>query len=535
MAFHRIERVEDQKGNTLPGWTVEVRLASDDTTVVPIFYDSAQTLPISGNRAAVDLITGNYDYWVTSGTYNEHFYDADGIERDEYTQGIPMYGDVSSEAQAAVADAEAAADLAQGSAVAVPYDSWTELVAVTGAPGDYAIVYDDAGTHTDPVTSTSVNNVGLYRWSASPAGWERIAPTNAVLAAGYRDEAQGFASDAEQSASAAQTAAELVAASGQFVYDSYADADADKGDIPDGQVVQVLVDETRSDGRTIYRLSSDTLNFVRELGSFSGGTLSSALTVPASTTGSAGLTVPPGDAPSSPNNGNIWTTTAGIFARIAGATRQLASLNGTEAFTNKTFDLTDNTVQGTPAEWDAAVQGDSFAYQSDIGDIAALDSVSNANWSGDDLDVTNGGTGASTAAAARSNLGAVGAASASDVRTGTATDVGMTPASLFAAAAPVTLTDAATIAVDMGAGINFNVTLGGNRTLGAPSNAKPGQSGRIRVTQDGTGGRTLSYASAWKPITATPVIETAAGKVNIFAYFVNDASNIELSYVGALA
>lgn len=43
---------------------------------------------------------------------------------------------------------------------------------------------------------------------------------------------------------------------------------------------------------------------------------------------------------------------------------------------------------------------------SDAGDLATKDTVNNGDWSGTDLAVTNGGTGASNASGARSNLGA---------------------------------------------------------------------------------------------------------------------------------
>lgn len=122
----------------------------------------------------------------------------------------------------------------------------------------------------------------------------------------------------------------------------------------------------------------------------------------------------------------------------------------------------------------------------------------------------------------------------SQIWTGATPSVYVSPLRLYSSAAPVALTDAATIAVDLNAGFNFNVTLGGNRTLGNPTNAKVGQSGRIRVTQDGTGGRTLAYAANWKHVGSVPTIATGAGAVNLFAYYVNGASDIELSYIGTI-
>lgn len=61
----------------------------------------------------------------------------------------------------------------------------------------------------------------------------------------------------------------------------------------------------------------------------------------------------------------------------------------------------------------------------------------------------------------------------------------------------VTLTDAATIAVDASLGNIFKVTLGGNRTLGTPTNPLDGQRITFQITQDGTGGRTLAYSSGY--------------------------------------
>lgn len=51
-----------------------------------------------------------------------------------------------------------------------------------------------------------------------------------------------------------------------------------------------------------------------------GDTLTGRLTTAPSTTLASGLNVAPGSTPTSPNNGDVWTTTAGIFVRINGAT-----------------------------------------------------------------------------------------------------------------------------------------------------------------------------------------------------------------------
>jgi hypothetical protein len=94
----------------------------------------------------------------------------------------------------------------------------------------------------------------------------------------------------------------------------------------------------------------------------------------------------------------------------------------------------------------------------------------------------------------------------------------------------VSLTDAATIAVDLSLGNNFSVTLGGNRTLGAPTNTTAGQSGVIVVTQDGTGSRTLAYNSIYKFAGGTaPTLTTTASAVDVLAYYVESATRITVT------
>lgn len=124
----------------------------------------------------------------------------------------------------------------------------------------------------------------------------------------------------------------------------------------------------------------------------------------------------------------------------------------------------------------------------------------------------------------------VPAAAAADVRTGTDTAKAMTPGGTYAGLDYVALTDAATVAVDMAAGTNFTLTLGGNRTLGAPSSAKPGQGGMIELVQDGTGSRTLAFASAWKRVGGAPTLSTAAGAKDYLHYKVRSSGLVIYSF-----
>lgn len=68
---------------------------------------------------------------------------------------------------------------------------------------------------------------------------------------------------------------------------------------------------------------SKITNLVSDLSArlqLAGGTMTGLLTTVASGSGNAGLRLPHGTAPSSPTNGDIWTTTTGLFVRINGST-----------------------------------------------------------------------------------------------------------------------------------------------------------------------------------------------------------------------
>jgi len=111
---------------------------------------------------------------------------------------------------------------------------------------------------------------------------------------------------------------------------------------------------------------------------------------------------------------------------------------------------------------------------------------------------------------------------------GTATFTGSVQVSAPVNVNTVTLTDAASITSSFDAGNTFVVTLGGNRTLAAPTSAGIGQTGSIRVIQDATGGRTLSYNSAWQFVSASaPTMDTSAGAQSILVFSCRSATTID--------
>jgi hypothetical protein len=122
-------------------------------------------------------------------------------------------------------------------------------------------------------------------------------------------------------------------------------------------------------------------------------------------------------------------------------------------------------------------------------------------------------------------------ATAAEFRSKTA-NLSLTPALAYSAAAEVTLTDATTITVDFDTFINGIVTLAGNRTLGNPTNTDVGQSGYIRVVQDGTGSRTLAFGTSYEFAGGTaPTLTTTAAADDILFYTVISATRILISSV----
>lgn len=133
----------------------------------------------------------------------------------------------------------------------------------------------------------------------------------------------------------------------------------------------------------------------------------------ASAAGAASIGLPHGTAPSAPVDGDVWTTSTGFFARVSSATYQVSFLNAAETYTaKKTFPAGSTSFASFNVPAGAApttpVNGDVWATTTQL--VYRMNGVSKnvAFWDANSLmPVANGGTGASTAAGAKANLGIV--------------------------------------------------------------------------------------------------------------------------------
>ena len=96
-----------------------------------------------------------------------------------------------------------------------------------------------------------------------------------------------------------------------------------------------------------------------------------------------------------------------------------------------------------------------------------------------------------------------------------------------------TLTDGSTVSWDVSTSPIAKVTLGGNRTLAAPSNAVgSGQYISLLVIQDGTGSRTMSYGDAYNFAGGTaPTLTTNASAVDLLIYKVREVSSVDVASI----
>ena len=98
-----------------------------------------------------------------------------------------------------------------------------------------------------------------------------------------------------------------------------------------------------------------------------------------------------------------------------------------------------------------------------------------------------------------------------------------------------TLTDQATITWDASTQDVCKLTLGGNRTMAAPTNNTTGQFISILVIQDGTGSRTLTWNAVFEFASDTaPTLTTTASLGDVFVFRYNGSKWLEVGRNQAL-
>lgn len=99
----------------------------------------------------------------------------------------------------------------------------------------------------------------------------------------------------------------------------------------------------------------------------------------------------------------------------------------------------------------------------------------------------------------------------------------------------VTLTaSGGVVAIDALSGQFFRVTLDGNHQIADPANLYPGWRGAIEITQDATGNRVPTWASAWTwPGGTAPALSTAAGAVDVVIGVSFDGATIRAALAAA--
>jgi len=240
-------------------------------------------------------------------------------------------------------------------------------------------------------------------------------------------------------------------------------------------------------------------------------TFTGLVTTQASAAGTAGFRIPHGSAPSAPVSGDIWTTTAGLFYRINGATVSPATLAGgtftglvstpASTTTNAGFRVVPGTAPTSAVSGDVwistgALGTINFRNQSTVQTCAAL-GLASQNFTGNAIQFSGVTTSFGTNAAGTTTVNVANGATPSTftktVNIGTLSAAGSTTNITIGSTAGTSTTtmngtvNAAGLANGVKAWVNFNGT--GTPAINASYNVSS-------ITDNGVGDYTLNFTTA---------------------------------------
>src|SRR6056300_248264 len=252
-----------------------------------------------------------------------------------------------------------------------------------------------------------------------------------------------------------------------------------------------------------YTTNTGTVTSVATGTGLTGGTITSTGTISLATAGAGA-----GTYGSTANGTKIDTITVDAYGRVtAVATGATGDIDGVTAGSG----LTGGGTSGTPTLNVGA--GTGIDVSADAIAVDVSDFMSNGS---NNRIVTATGTDAMNAEA---NLTFDG--TTLDVSGVLKADKGYVP--------EATLTDGATISWNMSTQSVAKVTLGGNRTIAAPTNGSTGQFASLLVIQDGTGSRTLTWNAVYEFASDTaPTLSTDGGKADLFVFRYNGTKWLEV-------